>query len=521
MSSAKLTKLTQDQIAFIRNKAEQDLEFFAELVNPHRVYGEVHRELFRWWTRETRKANQLALLPRGHQKSHCAAVKAAWDITRNPCVTILYVSATSQLAEAQLYAIKNILTSDVYRVFWPEMVHEDDAKREKWNNTEIMVDHPSRREEGIRDFTVAARGVTSNITGLHADVIYLDDLVVPNNAYTEEGREKVAALYSQLASIKNPDASTLAVGTRYHIRDLYATLLERHEDIYDENTNEIISQEPIYELFERVVEEEGVFLWPRGRRSDGKFFGFDRKSLERIRAEYIDTTQFYAQYYNNPNDPESNRISRDKFQYYDKKYLVQEGLTWYFNEERLNVFAAVDFAFSLSKAADFTAIVVVGVDCNNQIYVLDIDRFKTDKISVYFKHIVDLYKKWNFRKLRAEISVGQAAIVRELKDAYIRPNGLAFSIDEFRPTSREGTKEERIRATLEPRYDNQTIWHYQGGNCNLLEEEIILARPPHDDIKDALTAAIDIAIPPVKAAQFRRKNNVYYDSRFGGTSFRT
>lgn len=504
----------------IRSKALEDLNYFAELVNPLRLYGDVHKEVFAWWTRPLKKPNQLVLLPRGHQKSHCAAVKAAWDITKDPCTTLLYVSATAELAEAQLYAIKQILESDIYQLLWPEMIHKDVGKREKWTNREIVVDHPLRKIEGVRDMTVAARSVGSNITGLHCDGIYLDDLVVPTNAYTGEGRQKVERLYSQLASIKNTGSTTTIVGTRYHPADLYAALMEIKQDVYDEEDN-FIGRENTYEILEKVVETDGVFLWPRTARNDGRVFGFDRRELERIRSEYIDSAQFYSQYYNNPNDPSNARIDTTKLQYYDTKHIKEDQGRWFFKSKRLNLFAAIDFAFSLEKKADFTAIVVIGVDSDSNIYVLDIDRFKTDRIAVYFDHILRAHQKWNFRKIRAEVTVAQQAIVRELKESYIKPNGLSLSVDEYRPSRHEGNKEERIAATLEPRYDNLAMWHYRGGNCTLLEEELLQAKPAHDDIKDALTAAIDIAIAPKRSGNLAgKKSNVVYHNRWGGVSFR-
>lgn len=499
----------------LRTKAENDLSFFAHLVNFQHLYGEVHEELFEWWQRESRKPNQLALIPRGHKKSHCAATKAAWKITINPATTQLYVSATAELAQAQLYAIKNILTSEIYRLLWPEMINEDEGKRARWTTGEIIVDHPLRIKEGVRDNTVAARGITSNLTGLHCDEIYLDDVVVPLNAYTNEGREKVGRMYSQLASIKNPGAETTVVGTRYHAADLYNDLMSITQALYDDEDN-YIGKENTYEVFERVVEKDGVFLWPRESRGDGKSFGFDRRTLEAIRSEYVDTAQFYSQYYNNPNDPSNARIDRAKFQYYDQKNVKFVDGRWTIKGRRLNVFAAIDFAFSLSRKADYSALIVIGVDSYNNIYVLDIDRFKTDRIALYFNHILKAHQKWGFRKIRAEVTVGQSAIVKELKESYIKPNGIALSVDEYRPTRHEGTKEERMAATLEPRYDNLSVWHYRGGNCSLLEEELVNAKPPHDDIKDALTAAIDIAIAPKQSTNKTTRNNIVFHPKFGG-----
>ena len=197
-------------------------------------------------------------------------------------------------------------------------------------------------------------------------------------------------------------------------------------------------------------------------------------------------------------------------QYYERKFLRQENGYWYFRGRRLNVFAAVDFAFSLSKKADYTAIVVVGIDSENQIYVLDIDRFRTDRISEYFEHILLLSNKWGFKKLRAEVTVAQAVIVRQLKDM-IRENGISVSIDEHRPQAK--SKAERLAAILEPRYDNLAIWHYKGGECQTLEEELSTRNPAHDDIMDALANAIDIAVKPTKMLGNSVSSNIVWALR--------
>jgi len=52
----------------------------------------------------------------------------------------------------------------------------------------------------------------------------------------------------------------------------------------------------------------------------------------------------------------------------------------------------------------------------------------------------------------------------------------------------------------------------------MLEEELIMARPPHDDIKDALSAAVEILIKPRRSASTIDKNVVQFqpNRRFGG-----
>jgi len=455
-------------------------------------------------------------------KSAGIALRVVWALTKNPSLRVLYISSTSNLATKQLKFMKDIFTSDIYRQYWPDMVERDEAKREKWTEREISLDHLKRKEEYIRDPSIFTAGLTSNIVGMHCDIAVLDDVVVQGNAYTEEGRDKVKDQYSLLSSIETVDAEEWVVGTRYHPNDLYTDLLGMEIEEYDELGN-TTKTEPLFEVMERQVESvgdgTGEFLWPRTRQPDGKAYGFDQDTLARKRAQYLNKLHFRAQYYNDPNDVDNSPIQRSQFQYYDPNFLSSRDGRWYFKGERLNVVAAVDFAFSVNKRSDSTSIVVVGVDGKNNYYVLEIDRFKTDKISDYFDRIFKLYNKWGFRKIRAEVSVAQQVIVKDLKENYIRPNGLSLSVEEFRPTRWLGSKEERILATLEPKYANQQIWHYQSGNCQALEEELIYANPAHDDIKDALASAIDFAVPPTNYfAQSKGPNApvFQYHARFGG-----
>jgi phage terminase large subunit-like protein len=459
-------------------------------------------------------------------KSALVAYRVAWEITRNPAVRVLYISSTSTLATKQLKFIKDILTCDRYRRYWPEMVHPEEGKREKWTETEISVDHPLRKTEAVRDPTVFTAGLTTGITGLHCDIAVLDDVVVRENAITKEGRSKVEDQYSLLSSIETTDAREWVVGTRYHPTDLYHQLQEMVVEEYDE-TGDLLYSEPLYEVFERAVEDRGdgtgEYLWPRQRRNDGKAFGFNSAILAKKRTQYMDKSQFRAQYYNDPNDPDSAPLESKHFNYYDRAHLSQNNGHWYFRGERLNVFAAIDFAYTTKRTSDYTAIVVVGVDAYQNYYVLDIDRFRTSHIDEYFKHILTLHTKWNFRKIRAEVTAAQSVIVKDLKQNYIQKFGLAISVDDYTPPQKLGSKEERVANILHSRYRNGQVWHYRGGHCQILEDELVVAKPAHDDIKDALASAVDVCVPPSRmASQFRKAKDIMetgrFNTRFGGVA---
>lgn len=518
-----------ETIKEVKEMAESDLFFYAQLVNPGYVYGSVHQEIYSWMQNytlfqgndENLSSNKLIMLPRAHLKSHMVATWCSWMIIRHPEITILYISATADLAEQQLYDVKNILESKKFQRYWPNYINPESGKREKWTSNRIIIDHPLRKSEGIRDATVSTAGLTTNTTGWHADIVVADDLVVPENAYTEDGRELVSRKSSQFTSIRNTGGFTMACGTRYHPSDIYSVWKDQSYEVFNDD-GIMVDKKLVWEMKEFAVEEDGLFIWPRSVRTDGKAFGFNWSVLSRIKAEYSDRIQFFAQYYNNPNDPGSDRISRDKFQFYNQRLLVREGYKWFYKGNRLNIYAAVDFAFSISKQADYTAIVVIGVDSENNVYVLDIERFKTDKIKEYFDKIKDLHSKWGFNKLQAEVSVAQKVIVVDIK-RYVKEHGLRLSVVEYRPTRSEGSKEERIAAALEHRYDNQKMWHFEGGWIPTLEEELVLARPQHDDIKDALASAVSIAVPPARSrgdsiTDFLTPGVGIWNKRFGGVA---
>src|SRR6187402_1977221 len=114
----------------LRQTAFDDLYVFARLVDPGYVYGDIHKQFYKWLEEYSlygqgvgQSTNKLIMLPRGHLKSHMVATWAAWIITRHPEISILYLSATAELAEKQLFAIQNILGSTIYNRYFPEYIN--------------------------------------------------------------------------------------------------------------------------------------------------------------------------------------------------------------------------------------------------------------------------------------------------------------------------------------------------------------------------------------------------------------
>lgn len=499
-----------------RKAAEADLFTFAQLVNPNRLYGKLHEEIFAYFAKATNK-RKLLLVPRAHQKSHCLAVWCAWMITKNPATTIIYVSATEKLAIKQLYSIQQMLESPEYQVLWPDMINAEKGRREKWAATEFMVDNPLRKEMGVRDSTCMVGSVGSNTTGLHCEILVYDDLVVPENAHTAIGRESVSNAYSQFASVANPGSIIIAVGTPYTQRDIYAEMKEEIEPIYDDK-GDWVKEEKIWEVLEYAVEDKGdgsgTYLWPRQQSATTKKWeGFNQAILARIKATYKNQADFHAQYYCDPNDPSSARLAYSKFQYYDSKYVKFFDGDWHFKDEILKLYAACDFAYTDNAKSDYTAIVVIGMDGGGNTYILDLMRYKTTKYAVHYDSMLEMAQKWRLRRIHAESNAGANMIVEAVKDI-VRERGGRLVVD-AKPAPTATSKAERIAAVLEPKYEMGSVWHALGGLTSQLEDELVLARPAHDDLKDALAQALLVARPPMRTST-RNVIPILTHSRFGG-----
>ena len=512
---------------------ENNFYAFMVLMNPYYLYGDIHQDVATWLSDPKANERQLLLLPRGHLKSHIVACFCAWKITFEPWTTIVYLASQDDLAKAQLFAIKQLMMSDMYTMLWPEMFTEQKnvkGERGVWSAYAFDVDHPERRHRGIRDHTMQIKTVRSNAHGLHCDGLIFDDVVVPQFADTQTGRKELSRALGYFSSILNPGGWIKAVGTRYHPDDAYSNMINATIPVWNEDDQDFTDQIPTWDVMEKVVEDSpnrsgvGNYLWPRAESPhDGKSYGFDLRELAKIKADYVShqgLVHFFSQYYNDPNDIGTQRIKRDTFQYYDPKYISIRNDRVYFKNERLNVFAAMDVAWTTEDRSDYTAIAVIGVDSDGFIYILDLDRFRTSDFLTYYERVTALQSRWFFRRLLVETNAAGSFVAQEIEN-HVRRNGGSLVVDKRAATSRTGDKYESWAAILEPRYHSKSVFHNRGGLTETLEEELVTAKPRHDDLKDALCAAISISHPPAarKPVDYERiqeqHNNVVY-GRFGG-----
>ncbi len=499
--------------------ALNNFEAFIRLVAPFQLLSNCHIELCKW-IQEHLDENKLVLWPRDHGKSRMSAFYTVWEVARDPSTTIIYASATAEKAEEQLRFIKDIITNTIMFRYFPGLIDPEEGKREAWNKTFIIVDHPRRKEEGVVDSTVMTCGLEKTITGKHCKRFVMDDIVVPENN-TEQGRKDVNAWVAQATSILSAHSSILAVGTRYHPRDAYQMMIDMKAEMpaLDEDGNEIFNDELLFLINMADVEADGDFLWPLAQRKDGAWFGFNDRILAKKKAVYeaaAAITQFYAQYYNDPNDKSTAPISRELFKYYDRKELRYTNGIWEIEYTPLHVYAALDLAATIADSSDYTVLTVGGIDPSGNRYLMEIRRFKTTKTSKILEELRSSYIKNYWKKLRIESVSGFRLVAEDLADK-LYDGGIRIPIDYYIPPNTIA-KAIRVNNIMEPLYQSGSIYHYRGGNAQVLEDELVSAQPLNDDTKDSWAMCNDLMVLPIQRRKGTHSNIVRFDQRFGGVA---
>lgn len=522
----------------LRLHAEQDFWFFLQLMNPGYKYSDVHQEFANTLQASFEEnVDCLGLLPRGHLKSHILANFAVWLITRDPTESIVYTAYSADFAEKQVFAMKQILASDRYAHLWPENIQGGKKGqrycRTLWRSHEIMLDNPKLKEMNSREPSVSVGQLNSPKTGYHPTVLMFDDIVVIDrsgnypSAHKIEGRKQVREVVASLNNTLPASGRRFAVGTRYHPDDQYGRWIEERVKEYAVNTagEEVaIGEKKVWTVFRREVEEDGVFLWPARKDDLGRIHGFTKQILEGRRVAELDAAgnleQYWAQYYNRVNSVDLNRLDRSTFQYYERQQLVQvkDGRQprWAIAVDEdvhynLSLYAAIDLAYSVATKADYSAIAVIGIDPLGNIYVLDVVRYKTEDFQVHADKLVEQVNRWGFNRVRIEANGPQKANPARLQRLI---NDMGHHVI-FTPFTDQTPKQERLASILEPKYQLHKVFHCKSlPLMTELEDQLEQLKPKHDDLKDALATAIEVARPPARTSTRRRAKTRGY-SKYG------
>lgn len=450
-------RLIKDELA--RRVAKRDLQFLMTDVLGYPPTDAIHKEIADALTATTApdgKHRALLLIPRGHLKS--TLVTVCWtiqQILQNPNIRILISTGYLENSKSFLREIKTHLErSERLRALFGDLVNADD----KWTETQIVV---KSRTEIRKEPTIQVSSVDKSVVSQHYDLIIGDDLVNRENINTREQRQKVQLYYKDLYDLIEPQGSMVFIGTRWHHDDLYGRIIK--ENGTSKN----------FDVFVRTVwadQGKRIPLFPL------KFTPEYIDSLRRDKGPY----EFSSQYMNNPTDDENADFKRE--------WLSISPL-FELEAVPLAVFITIDPAMTKSESADYTGVVVNGVDQTGKWRLLRAYRKRLDPAEL-IDEIFFLYGLYGsrFRRMGIEKTAYTVGLRQTIQNEMIRRKKF-FDIVEVEHKQRN--KETRIRA-LVPRFESGRV--VMSEYCQDLVEEILaFPRAEHDDTIDALAYQLDLA----------------------------
>jgi hypothetical protein len=198
-------------------KEEMSFALFVALWN--RCQGQqtpaVHLRLCSWLERKWHNPEErkwLLMAFRSCGKSTLVGLFCVWLLWRNPDLRILVLAADLALARKMVRNVKRIIEKH------PLTQHLVPTHPDQWGTERFTI----RRGMELRDPSMLAKSITTNITGTRADVIICDDVEVPKTCDGVTKREQMRERLRELDFILTPGGVQLYVGTPHNWYTIYA-----------------------------------------------------------------------------------------------------------------------------------------------------------------------------------------------------------------------------------------------------------------------------------------------------------
>lgn len=405
--------------------------------------------------------DNLQLVFRGAGKSTtCTITKSIHLLLKNPNLRIVIASKTASNAKGFLKEIKgHFETNERLAEIFGE--YYDPRKVNKWDDTEIEV---LPRKTASKEASITCVGVEGTIVSKHYDVIIADDLVDEDNARTEHMREKTRVWYYQTLdpTLEPPDPDVPhrgeyhRLGTRYHYADLYGHLI----------ANELKNHHQIIPAL-----KDGKSPWPE--KYPAEWFAKKRKKAGII--------IFNAQY-----QCDTEAMKGEIFRYEDCQIIESQKIP-----EDLKIYMGIDLAISQKDTADHFAIVIIGMDDNENVYVLDFYDGQL-RFAEQTAMIKKYYTKYDPIRAMIETNAYQQAQYQQLKDDDINMRIVPYN----------QIKDKMARAwKLSSIFEEGRVFFKKSGRVHKIIEQLVLFPNERKDLFDAL----DLAFKAVKKSKRKRR----------------
>lgn len=337
-------------------------------------------------------------------------------ILKDPDVTVGIFSHTRPIAKAFLRQImREFEANETLHAVFPDVLWGKDTKQSpKWSEDDGII---VKRKSNPNEATIEAWGlVDGQPTSKHFRVLLYDDIVVQGSVTNPEMMEKTMSALEQSYNLGTTPGVRRFAGTRWHFNDAYSTIIKR---------------ETVKVRFHPGTDdgtETGVPVY------------WDEATMRAKRRD-MGPYNFAAQILLNPKPDALMGFKREWLRYYNRIS----------DSRSMNKYLLVDAASSKKKGSDFTAMWVVGLARDQNIYVLDMvhDRLNLKERA---DRVFELHRKWNPRQVRYE-RYGMQGDIEHLQSR-MEDENYRFTITEV--AGKVG-KADRIRRLM-PSFEQGQIW---------------------------------------------------------------
>lgn len=397
--------------------------------------------------------------PRGHAKSTTIGLIYAihallYERKRN----VVIVSASEEMAKKFLRTLKDELEHNELIIhFFGEQ------RTEKWSESEFRMKNKA---------LVHAKGRGGQLRGLkdgahRPDLVILDDIEDEEVVRSEMRRSDLEDWFNgMLPGVDPATGQIIFIGTILHMESLLSRLLDKK-----------LYPDFVSRRWAALMENDTKTLWPTRFTVEDLL---DRKKAMAARGKLA---RFYMEYMNDPIPEEDAVFKQTYFQFFEQIPKNQRVITEIF----------IDLGGgSIAKSADPTAMVVMSIDEQNNIYVNDYinDTMGTDNDLVITK-LFSLYLKYTPRRVVIENSPASRALEPHL-NARMKEEGLYFTVDYVNPSKGSGGRRGSMSAGKYQRIAAMSSAMKLGDlkirswMTELMSQLMMFPRSQHDDIADAM-----------------------------------
>lgn len=353
------------------------------------------------------------------------------ELCIDPEITCCIFSHTRDIASAFLRQIKaEMETNELLKQCYPDVMWYEPAKQSsKWSEQDGLV---VKRRGNPKESSIEAWGlVDAQPTSKHFGLLVYDDVVTKKNVTNADMVKKTTEAWELSDNLgKGEGTRKWHAGTRYSFADTYGQMIER-----------------------KILK---VRLYPATDtgRKDGNPVFMSKALWEKTKKNQLLTLN--AQMLQNP--------AQGADAMFDLSWLKTTEL----RPTVLNVYIMGDPSKGKTQRSDRTAIAVVGLDAQNNKYLLDGVNHRMP-LSERWVWLRDLYKKWVDEPGVQNISVGWERYGAQTDDEYfaeqMEREKFWFTIGELAwPREGEHSKDDRV-SRLQPDFVNSKfylpafIWH--------------------------------------------------------------